>query len=204
MSRCRQLPEVNAGSMADIAFLLLIFFLVTASIPTDEGLRRRTPPLQDQTAEIKDKNLFEINLNQNSDLMVEGEVRLFSELKEAAKRFIDNGGILPGNSGFCSYCGGAREAHLSDNPQKAIIALGVAREADYTVYVTVQNELQGAYNELRNTAAMELFGSTYEEMKKQYTTAGVLPERKKVLRSRIKKIQEMYPQKIVETTITNF
>ena len=205
MSRSRQLPEVNAGSMADIAFLLLIFFLVTASIPTDEGIHRITPAKENRTtAEIKDRNLFEINLNRTGELMVEGEITPFSELRKMVKAFIDNGGILSGNSGYCSYCEGAGNAHLSDNPQKAIIALHVPRAADYSVYVTVQNELQGAYNELRNHASTTLYGATFEELKEEYNKGGVVAERKEVLQRKIKKIQEMYPQKIVEISTSNF
>ena len=205
MSRFRQLPEVNAGSMADIAFLLLIFFLVTAAIPTDEGLLRISPPEENRSkVEIKDRNLFEVNLNSSGELMVEQEIMKFSELREATVSFIDNGGISAGNLGHCAYCSGSGDPQLSENPQKAIIALQVSRETGYSKYVTVQNELQGAYNELRNNASTRLYGISFQAMKTEYSNSNATPERKQDLQQKIKKIQEMYPQKLLEISTTNF
>jgi biopolymer transport protein ExbD len=148
----RKAPEVNAGSMADIAFLLLIFFLVTTTIETDSGLNRKLPPMEDVVDPpiIKERNIFTVVVNKFNDLLVEEEPMELSELREAAIAFLDNGGGK-GEEG-CSYCEGARDPDSSDNPEKAVISLKNDRETDYKVYITVQNELVAAYNTLRNRA----------------------------------------------------
>ncbi len=85
MSR-RQVSEINAGSMADIAFLLLIFFLVTTTLEVDSGIARKIPPKQNKPTEIviRDKNILEIDINKNNELFVEGNVISLSELKQIA------------------------------------------------------------------------------------------------------------------------
>jgi biopolymer transport protein ExbD len=112
----RKAPEVNAGSMADIAFLLLIFFLVTTTIETDSGLNRKLPPMEDVVDPpiIKERNIFTVVVNKFNDLLVEEEPMELSELREAAIAFLDNGGGK-GEEG-CSYCEGARDPDSSDNP----------------------------------------------------------------------------------------
>ena len=77
----RSAPEVNAGSMADIAFLLLIFFLVTTTIETDSGLNRKLPPMEDvvDPPVIKQKNIFTVVVNKNNDLLVEEKPMEISE-----------------------------------------------------------------------------------------------------------------------------
>ncbi|MEO6346750.1 MAG: biopolymer transporter ExbD, partial [Aquaticitalea sp.] len=91
----RAAPEVNAGSMADIAFLLLIFFLVTTTIETDTGLNRKLPPIDDEQVEppvIKEKNIFTVNINGRNQLLVENELMDLKDLRQAALEFLDNGG----------------------------------------------------------------------------------------------------------------
>ena len=152
MARRAGAPEVSAGSMADIAFLLLIFFLVTTTIETDAGLDRMLPPMEPPTEEppiIKQKNIFTVNINRNGQLLVEDEILSIDKLREKAMAFLDNGGAPQGSPDYCSYCKGPRNAESSDNPAKAIISLKNDRETKYSTYITVQNELVGAYNELR-------------------------------------------------------
>eukprot|EP01156_Anaeramoeba_ignava_P006533 Anaeramoba_ignava/a348902_5.p1 GENE.a348902_5~~a348902_5.p1 ORF type:complete len:131 (+),score=9.90 a348902_5:312-704(+) len=90
----RDVQEVNAGSMADIAFLLLIFFLVTTTMDSDTGLARLLPPMQedqpDDTPPIKERNVFSVLVNSNNQLLVEGKPMGIEELTEAAKEFIEN------------------------------------------------------------------------------------------------------------------
>ena len=90
----RSSPEVNAGSMADIAFLLLIFFLVTTTIETDSGISRKLPPMEESEEDvvIKQKNIFTVLLNGKDQLLVEDELMDLEELREAAIEFLDNGG----------------------------------------------------------------------------------------------------------------
>src|SRR5690606_28492909 len=93
----RSAPEVNAGSMADIAFLLLIFFLVTTTIETDSGLNRKLPPIDDTKQDnvvIKEKNIFQLNVNKNNQLFLktggEEKVIKIKDLRKAAVAFLDN------------------------------------------------------------------------------------------------------------------
>ena len=126
----RSAPEVNAGSMADIAFLLLIFFLVTTTIETDSGLNRKLPPMEDviDPPIIKERNIFTVVVNKNNDLLVEEKPMDISELREAAVVFLDNGGGKGEDA--CDYCKGARDKDSSDKPDKAVISLKNDRETD--------------------------------------------------------------------------
>jgi biopolymer transport protein ExbD len=134
--KARTAPEINASSMADIAFLLLIFFLVTTTIASDKGLSIRLPPKQDQQQDIKlkERNIFKVLVNSNNQLLVEGEYMSIDNLKDAARRFIMNNGQNP---------------ESSESPSKAVISLKTDRGTRYDVYVRVMDELKKAYNELR-------------------------------------------------------
>ena len=153
----RSAPEVNAGSMADIAFLLLIFFLVTTTIETDSGLNRKLPPIDEieDPPIIKEKNIFTVVVNKNNQLLAEEELIDISDLRALAVEFLDNGGGEGEEA--CDYCQGARDSKSSDNPDKAIISLKNDRETSYKVYIAVQNELVAAYNELRDREFLRLF-----------------------------------------------
>ncbi|NNF19842.1 MAG: biopolymer transporter ExbD [Flavobacteriaceae bacterium] len=199
-------PEVNAGSMADIAFLLLIFFLVTTTIETDSGLDRMLPPIEppDENVVIKQKNIFTVNINKNGQLLVEEELTDLRNLREKAMAFLDNGGAPSGSPEYCSYCKGNRNPDSSDNPTKAIISLKNDRETKYATYITVQNELVGAYNELRNREAQRLFGRDFTDMEAEYlnpeTPEGVREE----LKEKVQRVQDLFPQKLSEAeTATN-
>ena len=118
-------PEVNAGSMADIAFLLLIFFLVTTTIETDAGLDRMLPPIEPPETDvvIKQKNIFEVIINKNGQLFADEELVEVSQLREKAMSFLDNGGAPSGTPDYCNYCQGARNTSSSDNPSKIFFCL---------------------------------------------------------------------------------
>ncbi len=195
MSRRGGPPEVNAGSMADIAFLLLIFFLVTTTIETDAGLDRMLPPIEppDTDVVIKQKNIFTVNINKNGQLLVEEELIGLKDLRQKAIAFLDNGG-----DGTCNYCKGRKDASSSDNPTKAIISLKNDRETKYGTYITVQNELVGAYNDLRNREAQRLFGSNFTEMESQYLNPETPSSIRDDLKEKVQKIQELFPQKLSE------
>jgi biopolymer transport protein ExbD len=192
-------PEVNAGSMADIAFLLLIFFLVTTTIETDAGLDRMLPPIEppDTDVVIKQKNIFTVNINKNGQLLVEEELMDLKDLREAAKAFLDNGG-----DGTCNYCKGKRDDSSSDNPTKAIISLKNDRETKYGTYITVQNEIVGAYNDLRNREAQRLYGKDFTDMEAQYLNPETPKEVRDELKDKVEKIQGLFPQKFSEAETT--
>ena len=193
----RSAPEVNAGSMADIAFLLLIFFLVTTTIETDTGLNRKLPPIEenDEDVIIKQKNIFTVLINNRDQLLVEEELMEIKDLRAAAVKFLDNGGGT--GEDRCDYCKGAKDPGSSDNPDKAIISLKNERETSYATYISVQNELVAAYNELRNRRAQELYGKSFAEMEKDYDDVNWVGNKER-LEERIEKIKVEYPQKLSE------
>jgi len=171
MSR-RTLPEINAGSMADIAFLLLIFFLVTTTMDVDTGLVRKLPAMPEEEdiiddSQIKARNIYVVLVNAKDQLLVEEELMDISQLRDGAKAFLNNWGKNP---------------DLSDSPQKAIISLQNDRGTSYEMYIQVQNELSAAYRELRDAEAQRKFGVYYAELE------GALK----------KEVRKMYPEKISE------
>ncbi|MEY8019390.1 ExbD/TolR family protein [Muriicola sp. E247] len=202
MSRRGGPPEVNAGSMADIAFLLLIFFLVTTTIETDAGLDRMLPPMEppEDNVVIKQKNIFTVNINKSGQLLVEEELTNLKDLRSKAMAFLDNGG-----DGSCNYCKGRRDESSSDNPTKAIISLKNDRETKYGTYITVQNELVGAYNELRNREAQRLFGRDFTDMEAEFLNPETPSSIRDELKEKVQKIQELFPQKLseAETSTSN-
>ncbi|WP_062056678.1 ExbD/TolR family protein [Aquimarina longa] len=194
----RAAPEVNAGSMADIAFLLLIFFLVTTTIETDSGISRKLPPPQEDIVDppvLKQKNIFVVELNKNNDLLVEEVPMELKDLREAAIKFLDNGGGKGEES--CKYCQGSRDPSSSDNPNKAVISLRNNRETNYATYIAVQNELVAAYTTLRNREAQRLFGKTFVQMEKDLKDVNYSGN-KETLKENIKKIQFLFPEKLSE------
>ena len=186
----RAIPEINAGSMADIAFLLLIFYLVTTTMDTDKGINRKLPPWDEELVEdpppIKERNIFTVLVNSNDQLLVEDEYLEISQLREKAMEFIDNNG-----DGSCTYCKGFKVSTSSDNPDKAVISLQNDRGTSYGMYVKVQNELVAAYEDLREKYAEEEYGKSYRGMDAE--------EDKDV----IKEIKSAYPQKISEAEPLN-
>ena len=193
----RSSPEVNAGSMADIAFLLLIFFLVTTTIETDSGISRKLPPIEENEEDviIKQKNIFTVLLNGKDQILVEDELMELEDIRAAAIEFLDNGGGK-GEDG-CDYCKGKRDPRSSDNPDKAIVSLKNERETSYAAYISVQNELVAAYTHLRNVRAEELYGESYSEMVKNYRDVN-WPGNKQKLKEKINNLRSDYPQKLSE------
>jgi len=186
----RAIPEINAGSMADIAFLLLIFYLVTTTMDTDKGINRKLPPYDEELVQdpppIKERNIFTVLVNSNDQLLVEDEYLEISQLREKAMEFIDNNG-----DGSCEHCKGYGMSNSSDNPDKAVISLQNDRGTSYGMYVKVQNELVAAYEDLRDQLAERDYGRSYREMD---------PEEDEEI---IKEIKNAYPQKISEAEPLN-
>lgn len=193
----RSSPEVNAGSMADIAFLLLIFFLVTTTIETDSGISRKLPPIEEieEDVIIKQRNIFTVLLNGKDQILVEDELMELEDIRAAAIEFLDNGGGTGEEA--CDYCKGKRDPKSSDNPDKAIISLKNERETSYAAYISVQNELVAAYTHLRNVRAEDLYGESYSEMMKNYRDVN-WPGNKQKLKEKINNLRKEYPQKLSE------
>ncbi len=178
----------NAASTADIAFLLLIFFLVTTTMDVDTGLARKLPPIvqgpEDVSSVIKERNVFVVLVNAKDQLLVEGKPMNIYNLREEAKEFIANPldkEDLP-------------EKTMKDIPffgqtavSKGIISLQNDRGTSYEMYIKVQNELAAAYNELRNELSQRKFGKKYDDLIKEQADA----------------IADIYPQIISEAEPKN-
>ena len=197
----RSAPEVNAGSMADIAFLLLIFFLVTTTIETDSGINRKLPPMDEiiDPPIIKERNIFTVVVNKNNQILVEEKPMDLRDLRKEAVAFLDNGGGLGDEA--CDFCQGNKDRSSSDNPEKAIISLKNDRETDYKVYISVQNELVAAYNELRDREFSRLYPSenmSYVEADKKYSDPRSDKTVKEKLKEKLSVIKTLYPMKLSE------
>ncbi len=195
----RDVPEVNAGSMADIAFLLLIFFLVTTTIEKDSGIARTLPPIDDieEEVNIRKRNLFIVNVNKDDQLLVNEEQMALKDLRKAAIEFIDNGGAPQGTADYCDYCQGLRDPKSSDNPDKAIISLQNDRLTSYKMYIAVQNELVAAYNELRNRESQRLYGWNFTEVKNAIAEGNFRGDLE-ATEEKLREIQKLIPQKLSE------
>lgn len=188
----RKVPQVNSSSSADIAFLLLIFFLITTSMDTDKGLLRRLPPpippdqQQQKDMDVKMRNVLQVLINSNNQLLVGGEPMNVDELRAKAKEFIANKEDLPNLPErvptevefFGSYP--VTKFH--------VISLQNDRSTEYQAYIEVQNELVAAYNELRNELAKAKFNKSFDELGEEEQKA----------------IQKIYPQKISEAEPKNY
>ncbi|MBN1596706.1 MAG: biopolymer transporter ExbD [Bacteroidales bacterium] len=163
----RQLQEINAGSMADIAFLLLIFFLVSTTMDTDSGILRRLPPMpeeetKDEQVDVKERNIFVVLVNRNDQLLVEGELMNIKDLREATKEFIVNPNDdpdLPAKEIVDVKYFGPVEI-----TKKHVISLQNDRGTSYEMYIAVQNELVAAYSELRDELCMKKWGKKFDDL----------------------------------------
>jgi biopolymer transport protein ExbD len=182
----RSMPGINSSSTADIAFMLLIFFLTTTSMDTDKGLARRLPPppdpnMQQDNIIVKERNILQVRINKDNQLMVGSDYMEVAQLRAKAKEFIAN----PNDDANLP------EKHVKDIPllggacmitEKHVISVTNDVGTSYQVYIDVQNELVAAYNELRNEMALARFGKEYLNCSEDEQKA----------------IRDFYPQKISE------
>lgn len=188
----REISEINAGSMADIAFLLLIFFLVTTTMDTDTGLIRRLPPPPDdnidQDFDVKKRNIFEILVNANDQILANDDYIEITQLRAKVKEFIKSD---PNNPKMPEFKEEQIEGLGLYPVSKQIVSLQNDNGTSYEMYIKVQNELVAAYNELRNEFAQQKFGKTYQELLQQSAAS----ETAEVQLDAVKKV---YPQRISE------
>ncbi|MFR9503693.1 MAG: biopolymer transporter ExbD [Rikenellaceae bacterium] len=166
----REIQEINAGSMADIAFLLLIFFLVATTMNVDTGLARMLPPLpeeeqQQQEIDIKERNILLVFVSGSGNILAGSEPIDVSALKDKTKEFVLNIGEdenMPEKE--------VKEFELPDGStwlyptSLGVVSLQTARETDYGVYIQVQNALTRAFNEIRDEVCMAKFGMKFEDL----------------------------------------
>jgi len=158
-------PEINAGSMADIAFLLLIFFLVTTTMDVDTGITRKLPPpVEDPTDDIdvKDRNVLKILVNNQDRLLIDGKPGDISQLKNKVIDFIT---VHPDNPDYPEVTTKYIKQLDAEIPiSKGIISLKNDRGTSYDMYINVQNQLAAAFNELKDRFSMDKFGMKYDKL----------------------------------------
>jgi biopolymer transport protein ExbD len=166
----REGAEINGSSMADIAFLLLIFFLVTTTINVDTGIGMVLPPPLDPEQEpppIRERNLMKILVNAQGLVLMDEELVPITEVRTKLIEFIDN----PENN-----------EELAVSPDAAIVSLKTQRETPYSIYIDMLDEVMGAYKDLRDAASRSNYGVPYDAL------ADDSPQQNQ--------IQDMYPKKI--------
>lgn len=136
--------SVNPSSMADIGFLLLIFFLVSTTINIDEGILVKLPPYEEDVNPpvVKNKNICRILVNKENQLLVRNELMEVDQLSNYLKNFIKNP---------------LSDSRFASDPTKAIVSIQNDRSTSYHSYIEVYNEIKRAYNELRDEVAFDLY-----------------------------------------------
>lgn len=167
--RNRESGEIDGSSLADIAFLLLIFFLVVTTIDVDTGIGLQLPPIPDDTEPppVRERNLLNILVNAQGMVLMDEEPTSVSAVREKVKAFVDNNGVDP---------------DLSESPDDAIVSIKTDRRTPYNIYIDMLDEVMGAYAELRDQASRNRFGVPYSELDNNSAEQ--------------EEIQEMYPKKI--------
>lgn len=167
--RNRESGEIDGSSLADIAFLLLIFFLVVTTIDVDTGIGLVLPPIPDdiEPPPVRERNLMNILVNAQGMVLIDDEPAAIPSVRDRVKEFVDNNGVNP---------------NLSDSPDDAIVSIKTDRRTPYNIYIDMLDEVMGAYAELRHQASMERFGVPFTSLDRSG--------------ERYFEIRDMYPKKI--------
>src|SRR6056297_1250146 len=149
--RNRESGEIDGSSLADIAFLLLIFFLVVTTIDVDTGIGLVLPPIPDdiEPPPVRERNLLKILVNAQGMVLLDDQPVSVSEVRDRVKEFVAN----PTN-----------DPNLSESPDDAIVSIKTDRRTPYSVYIDMLDEVMGAYAELRREASMSRFGVPYSAL----------------------------------------
>lgn len=201
MANKRKLPEINASQMADISFLLLIFWLCSTTMSTDQGLSRRLPPplppnMEKTDVEVNERNIFVVLINSQNQLLVQGEPMDVRQLREEAKAFILNSEndihkpeLFEVTADVFDKNGNVERTLKTITTKNHVISLQNDRGTMYEKYIEVQNELVAAYNEVRDEYSRREFGGlTFNELTTEQQEA----------------VQTLFPQKISEAEPKNY
>lgn len=201
MANKRKLPEINASQMADISFLLLIFWLCSTTMSTDQGLSRRLPPplppnMEKPDVEVNERNIFIVLINSQNQLLVQGELMDVRQLREEAKAFILNTEndvhkpeLFEVTADVLDKNGEVERTLKTITTKNHVISLQNDRGTMYEKYIEVQNELVAAYNEIRDEYSRREFGGlTFNELTTEQQEA----------------VQTLFPQKISEAEPKNY
>ena len=187
MGKKRKMPGLNTSSTADISFMLLIFFLVTTSMDTVQGLARslHKPPEDDQLnneIKVKERNILNIRINKDNYLLIGDDYATLADVKERAKEFIKNEDNKPNLPELKPH----KVKELGKTfmvTENHVISVQTDRGTDYGVYFAVQDALVSAYNEIRDEFSKQEFGG--------YKYDQLTADQQKIVR-------DVYPQKISE------
>ena len=160
----KKVPDLNAGSMADISFLLLVFFLVTTTMDTDSGITRRLPPPvenPEMDVKVKERNIMNVMINKYDKLLVNGKPGDVATLRDMTREF-----ITPNPNDEKAPEVEVKEIELLGNVMlnKGVVSLKNDRGTSYAMYISVQNELARAFNEMRDEMSLKYFKQHYADL----------------------------------------
>lgn len=176
----KKTPAINSSSTADIAFLLLCYFLMTTTMGSQTGLSRRLPPMPDKNQKVDDqkvnrRNLIQVKINSSDRILAGSDVIVVSQLKDKIKDFITN----PYNDPNKPEKEIKEIEGLGKYPvSKGVISLQNDRGTSYHAYIAVQNELVKAINEIRDEFAMKQWGKHFSALseEQQEITKKAIPQ----------------------------
>ena len=199
MAKKKNIPEINASSQADIAFTVLIFFLVVSTMDIDTGIVRMLPPMADpnvkqEDIKVKERNLLLVFVSGSGNIMAGGKVISLNALKDKAKEFIlnplDDKDLPEKKVTDIEMPDGSKWAYPVS---EGVISLQNTRDTSYQVYIQVQNELTRAFNEVRDEVSMSKFGKKFEDLDEA--------ERKVITKAIPMKISEAEPRKMAKSSM---
>lgn len=173
--RSREESEIPAASLADIAFLLLIFFLVTTTIDVDSGIGLVLPPApkaNQKPPPIKERNMLKILVNAEGNVLMDDKPEDMSNIEQDVEKFLTNNG---------------KDPNLSESPKMAVVSLKTDRKTEYDVYIDVLDRVVGAYDKVRNEYSLQHFGKPYDKLTKD--------QQKEVQKAIPEQISEAEPNK---------
>jgi biopolymer transport protein ExbD len=189
----RETPEISAGSMADIAFLLLIFFLVTTTMDVDSGIVRKLPPPlpkdRPKPPPVKERNVFQVLINSNDKLLINKKPGSLKDLRRDVKEFLTP--HVPDNPLYPEFKVVDIDFIGTYNKSKGIVSMQNDRGTSYSTYIFVQNELAAAVRELRDELSKQHFGMDFKTLLKTD-------------KEKAKAIQKAVPMSISEAEPANY
>ena len=196
MAKNKKAPEINASSQADIAFTVLIFFLVVSTMDIDTGIVRMLPPMADpnvkqEDIKVKERNLLLVFVSGSGNIMAGGKVISLNALKDKAKEFIlnplDDKDLPEKKPTEIEMPNGSKWVYPVS---EGVISLQNTRDTSYQRYIEVQNELTRAFNEVRDEVSMSKFGKKFADLEEA--------ERKVITKAIPMKISEAEPRKMMK------
>ena len=196
MGKNKKAPEINASSQADIAFTVLIFFLVVSTMDIDTGIVRVLPPMADpnvkqEDIKVKERNLLLVFVSGSGNIMAGGKVISLNALKDKAKEFIlnplDDKDLPEKKPTDIEMPDGSKWTYPVS---EGVISLQNTRDTSYQRYIEVQNELTRAFNEVRDEVAMSKFSKKFADLEEA--------ERKVITKAIPMKISEAEPRRIAK------